>query len=131
MACSLFPLLLLFCWLSTVFFFKSEANKTIPLRFQRCFSLFYEKNSSRKTFLVERLRIGATKGAVSYKRLNKRGEFWRETHTLQCLLIGHIIFLIREKKKKRHSSGFLLEVSFSSLVKTIVHSSDWVEFICV
>ena len=130
MACSLFPLLLLFCWLSTVFFFKSEANKTIPLRFQRCFSLFYEKNSSRKTFLVERLRIGATKGAVSCKRLNKRGEFWRETHTLQCLLIGHIIFLIREKKK-RHSSGFLLEVSFSSLVKTIVHSSDWVEFICV
>ena len=48
---------------------KQAKLQCIPLQFQRCFSLFCEKNSSRKTFLIERLRIGATKGAVSCKCL--------------------------------------------------------------
>ena len=56
-------------------------HETIPLQFARCFSLFYKKNSSRKTFLVECLRSSSfSKGAASCKH-QKRREFRRKTHT--------------------------------------------------
>ena len=87
---SVFPFPLLFRRLSTVFFTDSETNETIPLHFRKVFHFFSEKNSLRKTFLVECVRSGAA-------RCNKRREFWRDTHTPLWLLIGRIIFLTREK----------------------------------
>ena len=76
--------------LSTVFFIDSETNETISLHFRNVFHFFSEKNSLSKTFLIECVRSGAAS-------CNKRWEFCRETHTPLWLLIGHIIFLTREK----------------------------------
>ena len=87
---SVYPFLLMFRWLSTVFFINSEKNETIPLHFRNVFHFFSEKNSLSKTFLVECVRSGAAS-------CNKRREFWRETHTPLWFLIGRIIFLTREK----------------------------------
>ena len=72
------------------FLIDSETNETIPLHFRNVFHFFSEKNSLRKTFLVERVRSGAAS-------CNKRREFWRETRTPLWPLIGRIIFLTREK----------------------------------
>ena len=63
--------------------------------------------------------------SASYK---KRLEFWRETNTPLWLLIGRIIFLTCEKSLVRDSDW---TYHFFSRVKTIVHSSDWLEFTCV
>ena len=87
---SVYPFPLLFRQLSTVFFIDSETNETIPLHFRNVFHFFTEKNSLRKTFLVECVRSGPAS-------CNKWREFWRETHTPLWLLIGCIIFLTREK----------------------------------
>ena len=80
-----FPFPLLFHRFSTVSFIDSETNEIIPLHFQIVFHFFSEKNSLRKTFLVECVRSGAAS-------CNKRREFSRETHTPLWLLIGRIIF---------------------------------------
>ena len=84
---ALFPLPLLFCRLSTVFFIDSETNETIPLQFPRCFSFFYEENFSRKTF-----SLNVCEAALQAASVYKRREFRRETHTPLWLLIGRIIF---------------------------------------
>ena len=55
---SVFPFPLLFRRLSTIFFIDSETNQTIPLHFRNVFHFFSEKNSLRKTFLVECVRSG-------------------------------------------------------------------------
>ena len=93
---SVFPLPLLFSRLSIIVFTDREIHETIPLQFQRCFSLFYSKTSSRKTFLVECLRTTRKARALQATSTCKRLEFWRETHTAMCLLIGRVIFLLRE-----------------------------------
>ena len=87
---SVYPFLLLFRRLSTVFFIDSETNETIPLHFRNVFHFFSEKNSLSKTFFVECVRSGAAS-------CNKRRKFWRETHTPLWRLIGRIIFLTHEK----------------------------------
>ena len=49
---------------------QTKLFKFNTLQFPRCFSLFYEENSSRKTFLVECLRRNLlSEGAASFKRL--------------------------------------------------------------
>ena len=50
------PLSLLFCWLSSIFLINKEIYKTIPIQFLICFSLFYEKNFTLWSFLVESWR---------------------------------------------------------------------------
>ena len=74
---SVFPLPLLFSRLSTILFIDREIHETIPLQCRTCFSLFYEKNVSRKTFLDDVCEALALQAASAYKRR----EFWRETHT--------------------------------------------------
>ena len=96
---------------------RNKGNYSTP--FPKCFSLFSEKNSLSKIFLVECVRSGAVSS-------NKRREFWRETHTPLWLLIGRIIFLTREKT----SFAILIGRIIFSPVKTIVRSSDWLELIC-
>ena len=66
----------------------SETNEIIPLQFAKCFSLFYEKNSSRKTFSYLNVCEAA---------LQEKAGIWRETLTPLWLLIGRIIFLTHEK----------------------------------
>ena len=58
---------------STIFFMDSEIYKSINAqKFLRCFSLFIEKNSGRKTFLVECVRSNSqNEGTASCKRLPK------------------------------------------------------------
>ena len=63
-----FPLPLLFCRLSTVFFIDSETNESIPLHILRCF--FFLK---RKTFPVECLLSGAASCKMQAPR--KGGNF--------------------------------------------------------
>ena len=67
-----------------------KQTKLFPLHFRNVYHFFSEKNSLSKTFLVECVRSGAAS-------CNKRQQFWRETHTPLCLLVGRIIFLTREK----------------------------------
>ena len=71
------------------FLYRQWNKRNYSTPFPKCFSLFSEKNSLSKTFLVEYVRSGAAS-------CNKRREFWRETHTPLWLLIGRIIFLTRE-----------------------------------
>ena len=78
---------------------RNKGNYSTP--FPKCFSLFSEKNSLSKTFLVECVRSGAAS-------CNKSREFWRETHTPLWLLIGRIIFLTRK------------ETSFAILIGRII-----------
>ena len=115
-----FPLL--FRRLSTVFFIDSETNETIPLHFWNVFHFFNEKKLFEKNFSP---RMCAKRRSATCK---KRREFWRKTHTPLRLLIGRIIFRTGEKT----SFAILIErIIFFLRVKTIVHSSDWLELICV
>ena len=59
------------CFAGSLQFSSSIAkHETNPLQFLRCFSLSYQKNSSRKTFLVECLRSNSlSEGAENFKRL--------------------------------------------------------------
>ena len=77
----------------------NKGNYSTP--FPKCFSLFSEKNSLSKTFLVECVRSGAAS-------CNKKREFWRETHTPLWLLIGRIIFLTREKTSSAILIGHII-----------------------
>ena len=92
----LFPILLFFRLPSTIIFIDREIHETIPLRFRRCFSPFHEKNSSRKTFVVEWLRSTRKTRALYGQALVKGGNFG-----------GKLI----------HLCDFWLEVSFFSHVK--------------
>ena len=83
------------------FLYRQWNKRNYPTPFPKCFSLFSEKNSLSKTFLVECVRSGAAS-------CNKRLEFWRETQTPLWLLIGRIIFLTRE------------ETSFAILIGRII-----------
>ena len=58
----------------------------------------------------------------------KRREFWRETHTPLWLLIGQIIFLIREKTSFAILIG---RIFFFLSAKAVVRASDWLKLICV
>ena len=80
------------CFTSSLPFSLSTVKQTklFPLHFRNVYHFFSEKNSLSKTFLVECVRSGAAS-------CNKRRQFWRETHTPLCLLIGRIIFLTRGK----------------------------------
>ena len=79
---------------------------------------------ARKTLWVKLFTLNVWSGAAS---CNKRREFWRETHTPLWLRIGRIIFLTREKT----SFAILIGRIIFLRVKIIVHSSDWLELICV
>ena len=109
---SVFPFPLLFRRPSTVFFIDSETNETIPLHFRNVFHLFSEKNSLSKAFLLQ----AAIKGGNFGAKLTHLCGFW-----LGVSFFSHV---------KKHRSRFWLDVSFFSCVKTIVHSSDWLELIC-
>ena len=74
---------------------KPSIHETIPLLGRRCFSLAYEKNVSR-WMSSKRRRKRRCKVQAPIKHV-ERQEFWRENHTPLWLLIGRIIFLIREK----------------------------------
>ena len=102
MSCSVFPLLLLFHRLSTVFFIDSETNKTIPLHLWNVFHFFNEKKFFEKNFSPW---MCAKQRSAS---CNKRQEFWHETHTPLWLQIGHIIFLTCEN------------TSFAILIRRII-----------
>ena len=84
---SVFPLLLLFSWLSTILFIGREIHKTVPIS-KMFFTFLHIKN-----FFVECLQSTALQTANGYKRQ----EFWCETHTPLWLLIACIIFLTLEK----------------------------------
>ena len=99
-----FPLPLLFRRLSTVFFIDSETKEAILSHFWNVFTFLTRKNSLRKTFLFECVWSGAQQAA------RKGGNFGAKLTRL-C--------------------DSWLDVSFFSHVKTIVHSSDWLELICV
>ena len=122
-SCCVFPLPLLFRQLSPVFFIDSETNGTIPLHFWNVFHFFDEKKIFEKNFSP---RVCAKRRSATYK---KRREFWRETHTPLRLLIGRINFLTGEKNIVRDSDRTYH--FFFLRVKTIFHSSDWLELICV
>ena len=107
----------------------SEIYKTIPIQFPRCFSLFYEKNSTLFSFLVKCLQSNSRKArGLQVASAYKRQEFWRKTHTPLWLLIGRIIFLTLEKTSFAIVIGLFF---FFVRVKNIVRSSDWLELICV
>ena len=75
-------------------------------QFLNCCSLFYEKKLSflgTRNVLFQRLRSNSlSEGAA---RSYKKREFWHQIKALLWILLGGIIFLMREKK--------------------IVHDSDW------
>ena len=95
---SVFPLLLLFSWLSTILFIGREIHETVPI--SKMFFTFLQI----KNFFVECLQSTALQTANGYKRQ----EFWCETRTPLWLLIGCIIFFSHLKK---HFLQFWLEVS--------------------
>ena len=72
------------------FLYRQWNKRNYCTPFPKCFSLFSEKNSLSKTFLVECVRSRAAS-------CNERREFWRQTRTALWLLIGRFIFLTREK----------------------------------
>ena len=85
------------------------------------FTFLMRKNSLRKTFLLECVRSGAQQAA------RKGGNFGAKLTHL-CGLWLDVSFFSHVKKNR---SWFWLDVSFFSHVKTIVHSSDWLELICI
>ena len=100
-------------------FLHRQTNETIPLQYFRdVFHFLCEKNSLRKTFLVECLRSGA----ASCNRLLKAGILARNSRT-SCLLIGRIIFLTREKTSFAIFIGRISFFTGEIRVKTIVRSS--------
>ena len=104
----LFPILLFFRLPSTIIFIDREIHETIPLRFRRCFSPFYEKNSSRKTFVVEWLRSTRKTRALYGQALVKGGNFGGKLihlcdFWLEVSFFSHV---------KNHRSRFWLDVSF-------------------
>ena len=116
-----FPLPLLFCRLSTVFFIDSETNETIPLHFQNVFHFF----GGEKLFWVKLFSLNVHEAAL--QAAMKGGNFGAKlTH-----LCGFWLDISFFSHVKKHRSGFWLDVSFFSRVKTIVRSSDWLELICV
>jgi len=108
MSRSVFPLLLLFNWLSTILLIGREIHETIPI--SKMFFAFLQKN-----FFVECLQSTAPQTASGYKRQ----EFWCKTHTPLGLLIGCIIFLTLEKA----SFVILIGGILYSQLKNINHSS--------
>ena len=102
-----FQLSLLFCRLFPIFLINGEIYKTIPIQSPRCFTRFYEKNSTQPHLffwvsakpLAKRWRCKLQ--ARAEKRF-KRPEFLaRNSHTCVWLLIGRIVFLTREKHFSR------------------------------
>ena len=105
------------------FLYRQWNKRNYSTPFLKCFSLFWrEKKSLRKTFLLECVRSGAQqptrKGGNFGAKLTHLCGFWLDVSiflqvkkTSFVILIGRIIFFLR--------------------VKTIVHSSDWLELICV
>ena len=85
------------------------------------FTFLTTKNSLRKTFLFKCVRSGAQQAA------RKRGNFGAKlTH-----LCGFWLDVSFFSHVKKTSFAILIgRISFSC-VKTIVHSSDWLELICV
>ena len=85
------------------------------------FTFLVRKNSLSKTFLVECVRSGAQqaarKGGNFGATLTHLWGFW-----LDVSFFSHL---------KKHHSRFWLDVSYFLRVKAIVHSSDWLELICV
>ena len=100
-----FPILLLFRRFSTVFLIKFEIYETIARKFSRfCFKFSTAKIHSP---LVSRYELSrwisarqlafSSEPAATYKH-QKRGKFWRQTHTPLWDLIGRIIFFSHAKK---------------------------------
>ena len=85
------------------------------------FTFLTRKHSERKTFLLKCVRSGAQQAA------RKRGNFGAKL-THPCGFWLDVSFFSHVKK---HRSRFWLDVSFFSCVKTKVHSSDWLELICL
>ena len=100
------------------FLYRQWNKRNYSTPFPKCFPFFSEKNSLSKTFFVECVRSGAAiKGGNFGAKLTHLCGFW-----LDVSFFSHV---------KKHRSRFWLDVSFFSRVKTIVHSSDWLELICV
>ena len=127
MSRSVFPLPLLICRRSTVFFIDSETNETISSQFPRCYDTSNQKPQRCVSFAP---KFPPLIGACS----------------LQCPLQCHFADIRREKffsksfsrknwnvfsHVKNHRSRFLLEVSFFSRVKAIVRYSDLLELVYV
>ena len=97
-------------------------------QFLNCCSLFYEKKLSflgTINFLFERLRSNSlSEGAA---RSYQTREFWHQIKALLWLLLGGIIFHMREKK----SFTILTESIIHTRVKKISRYSNWLELICV
>ena len=106
---SVFPLLLLFSWLSTILFIGREIHETVPI--SKMFFTFLQI----KNFFVECLQSTALQTASGYKRK----EFWCETRTPLWLLIGCIIYFSHLKKHFCNSDGGILY----SQLKNIKRSS--------
>ena len=107
----------------------NEMHEAILFQFLNCCSLFYEKRLSflgTINFLFDRLRSNSlSEGAA---RSYKKREFWRQIKALLWLLLGGIIFLMREKKT---SFRILAGSIIYTRVKKIFRSSNWLELICV
>ena len=97
-------------------------------QFLNCCSLFYEKKLSflgTINFLFERLRSNSlSEGAA---RSYKKREFWHQIKALLWLLLGGIIFLMREKKSFTILTGSIIHTR----VKKISRYSNCLELICV
>ena len=85
------------------------------------FTFLVRKNSLSKTFLVECVRSGAQQAA-------RKGGNFGATLTHLCGFCLDVSFFSHLKK---HRWWFWLDVSYFLRVKAIVHSSDWLELICV
>ena len=94
-----FPFLL-FSQLSTVFFIDNETNKTIPLKFPGCFSLFLEEKLFEKNF-------SHCMSAKLQAPINGRNFGTKLTH-----LCGFWLDVSFFSQVKKHRSRFLLDVSF-------------------
>ena len=87
---------------------ESGGRGTIPIQFPRCFSLFYEKNSTLFSFVVKCLRSNLSEGGIL--------EFWnfgaKLTHLcgfwLDVLFFSHL---------KKHRSRLWLDFSFFTCKK--------------
>ena len=90
-------------------FLHRQTNETIPLQFPRCVSLFFTRKNLWEKLSSLNVCEAALQGALQAPI--KGGNFGAKLTHLCC--------------------SFWLDVSFFSLVKIIVLSSEWLELICV
>ena len=93
------------------------------------------ERSERVRFLIQKQRVGKyhtkhfTCGIVFIIYVVVQFSYWFEFYF--PLFRGMVMYNNQFETKENNCSRFWLDVSFFSRVKSIVHSSDWLELICV